>query len=109
MDLQETHLGSVQDSPASLPAVPITSNPNLSISVIISLHNDARFAVRALESVFAQTVPVAEIIVVDDGSTDDGPAIVSQYATFRPLRCCGTRITAPPPREASGYGIPRVF
>jgi glycosyltransferase involved in cell wall biosynthesis len=85
MDLQETHLGSVQDSPASLPAVPITSNPNLSISVIISLHNGARFAVRALESVFAQTVPVAEIIVVDDGSTDDGPAIVSQYATFRPV------------------------
>lgn len=40
------------------------------ISVIIPLYNGERWIEAALKSVFRQTCPPAEVIVVDDGSTD---------------------------------------
>lgn len=43
----------------------------MKISVIIPAYNAAHFLPRCLESVFAQTLPPAEVIVVDDGSKDD--------------------------------------
>ena len=48
-----------------------------SISVIIPAYNAARFLAEAVASVRAQTVRAAEIIIVDDGSTDGTPAVIA--------------------------------
>ncbi len=53
---------------------------NMNISVIIPTWNRASRLASALQSVFAQRLPPAEVIVVDDGSTDDTHRLVhSQF------------------------------
>jgi glycosyltransferase involved in cell wall biosynthesis len=47
------------------------------ISVVIPAYNAARFLPRCLGSVFAQTLKPEEVIVVDDGSTDDTAAVAA--------------------------------
>ena len=49
------------------------------VSVVIPLFNSGAFVVEALQSVEAQTGVDMEVIVVDDGSEDRGPALVSDY------------------------------
>ena len=43
---------------------------NFAVSVIIPTHNRTEYLPHALDSVYSQTCPVVEVIVVDDGSTD---------------------------------------
>jgi glycosyltransferase involved in cell wall biosynthesis/predicted SAM-dependent methyltransferase len=54
------------------------SQPRPTISVVIPLYNGAHYIERALQSVFRQTLPPDEIILVDDGSTDNGIEIVGR-------------------------------
>lgn len=49
------------------------------ISVIIPSYNSARFVTEAVESALSQTYRPIEVIVVDDGSTDETPAIVAPF------------------------------
>jgi glycosyltransferase involved in cell wall biosynthesis len=49
------------------------------ISVIVDNYNYARFLARTIDSVLAQDYPDVELIVVDDGSTDDSRSIIERY------------------------------
>lgn len=55
-----------------------TVSPRL--SVVINNYNYGRFLQRAIDSVLAERHPRAEVVVVDDGSTDDSRQILSRYA-----------------------------
>lgn len=57
-------------------------NPNL-VSVIMPAYNGEPFITKAIESVLAQTYPNWELIVVDDGSTDNTAKIVSSFQDSR--------------------------
>ncbi len=50
------------------------------VSVIIPTYNRAHFLVEAMDSVWNQTYRPIELIVVDDGSTDNTPQVLAQWA-----------------------------
>lgn len=58
---------------------------NVRASVVVTSHNYESFLGEAIDSALAQTLSGAEVIVVDDGSTDRSRAIIADY---------GDRVTA---------------
>lgn len=52
------------------------------VSIIIDNYNYARFLPEAIESVINQTYPRQEIIVVDDGSTDQSRQVIARYGNL---------------------------
>lgn len=55
------------------------TGPEPKVSTIVAVYNGAATIVRALASIFAQTFTDNEIVVVNDGSTDDTAVILSRY------------------------------
>ncbi|MEI7614144.1 MAG: glycosyltransferase [Betaproteobacteria bacterium] len=54
------------------------------LTVVMPVYNVAPYLPRCLDSLIAQTRPIDELIVVDDGSTDDCPRILAEYASRLP-------------------------
>ena len=51
------------------------------VSVLMAAYNCAAYVGEAIESVLAQTMSDLELILVDDGSTDQSPEIMARYAS----------------------------
>jgi glycosyltransferase involved in cell wall biosynthesis len=67
----------------------------MKVSVIIPVRDGAPYIASAIESVLRQTEPPAELLVVDDGSSDGTAAIVSHFSA------CGVRLIQQPPEGAA--------
>lgn len=50
------------------------------VSVVIPTYNSSGTLIRSIESVFKQTYRNFEIIVIDDGSTDDTKTVLAPYS-----------------------------
>ena len=59
---------------------------HVKVSVCISVHNTANYLARCLDSVCAQTLQSMEIVVVNNGSTDNSEDIMHYYEKKHPER-----------------------
>ena len=87
-------LGSAQSS----------SMPQPLVSVIVIFFNEATFIRAALESVLAQSYCNWELLLVDDGSSDESAAIAQTYAQQHPTQI---RYLTHPNRENRGMSATR--
>jgi len=60
--------------------MPKTLSPNPLISIIMPAYNTGGFIGRSIESIQAQSYPHWELLVVNDGSTDETGAVIQGYA-----------------------------
>ena len=58
----------------------MTKSVTPAISVVMPVYNAALYLRQALDSVLAQTFTDFEVVVIDDGSTDDSSAMLDDYA-----------------------------
>jgi GT2 family glycosyltransferase len=61
-------------------------NSTATVSIVIPSYNYGRFLAEAVESALAQTVPALEVVIADDGSTDDSLAVAERYQRFATVR-----------------------
>jgi len=54
--------------------------PNPKVTVYITNHNYGRYIGQAVDSVLAQTLGDVEILIIDDGSTDNSRTVIEGYA-----------------------------
>jgi len=76
----------VREAPATRFQAVNVIGDRTTVAVIIPTFNHARFLAEAITSVLAQTRPADEIIVVDDGSTDDPGSVVKQFPDVKLIR-----------------------
>jgi glycosyltransferase involved in cell wall biosynthesis len=63
----------------------MSSEPQLPrVSVVMAVHNGAPYVRAAVDSILGQTLRDLELIIIDDGSTDETPAILDAYAARDP-------------------------
>jgi glycosyltransferase involved in cell wall biosynthesis len=56
------------------------------VDIIVPCFNYGRFVTEAVETAFAQTVAPTDVLVIDDGSTDDTPDVLRALANGLPFR-----------------------
>ena len=73
-----------------------TADDAPSVSVVIICYNHGAFLSDAIESVLSQTMRDFEVVVVDDGSTDDTPQVAAKFPGIRYFRQVNQGMTAAP-------------
>ena len=58
----------------------ILQKENPTVSVVVPVYNMGKYLKECLDSVLSQTLQNIEVLCVNDGSTDDSPSILSEYA-----------------------------
>ena len=82
--------------------------------LITPCRNEAKFIRTTLETTCAQSIPPAHWVIVDDGSTDETPAILAEFAARFPFievvkrRDRGRRAVGPGVIEAFYDGLARI-
>jgi glycosyltransferase involved in cell wall biosynthesis len=71
--------GSSHETISELPQARLHGPSRSLVSVVIPCYNQGRFLSEAIETVLQQTYRNFEILVVDDGSTDDTAAVAQSY------------------------------
>src|SRR2546423_83206 len=57
------------------------------VSVVVPSYNHARFVEKCLRSIFRQTLRPSELVVIDDGSSDDSPRVIERVLKDCPVAC----------------------
>jgi alpha-1,3-rhamnosyltransferase len=68
----------IEETPSDRPA---------SVSVVVPSYNHGQFIKATLRSIIRQTFPPAELLVIDDGSTDESPSIIDRALKECPFPC----------------------
>jgi len=90
----------------------MSDNANKSISYVLltAAHNEEAFIERTIQSVVSQTVLPLKWVIVNDGSTDNTPAVIDRYANQYPWI---DRLDMPEHRDrsfaAKAYCINRAY
>jgi alpha-1,3-rhamnosyltransferase len=61
--------------------------PVADLAVVVPSYNHAPFVAQALRSIFRQTLRPRQLLVIDDGSTDDSPRVIERVLRDAPLAC----------------------
>jgi alpha-1,3-rhamnosyltransferase len=64
-----------------------TSGDTTTVSVVVPSYNHVPFIEAALRSIVKQTLAPAELLVIDDGSSDGSPAVIERVLTDCPFPC----------------------
>jgi len=78
------------------------------ISVIVPYHNEGKAVLRTLNRLVAQTLPPAEILMIDSSSTDDGPDLLERWLQSRKIsrpRIRSVRLGSTTPSSSKNLGI----
>lgn len=59
-------------------------NSKMLVSIIMPVYNSEKYLNDAIESVLAQTYSEFELLLIDDGSTDNSPAVCDHFETVDP-------------------------
>ena len=73
-------------------------DPSLLVSIVLPVYNGARYLRESIESCLKQSHSNLELIIVDDGSTDETPRIIEEYAGRDPR--------VKPVRNPQNLGLP---
>lgn len=77
------------------------------VSVVIATYNMGQHLAEAVSSVLAQTVTNLEVIVVDDGSTDDTREVLQAFASDRRVRIIWQENRGQPKAKNAGWRAAR--